>query len=206
MNILYSQKLKKFPIRHGFSTKSYSYSDQIIFPKQNHTNKVIIADYLAKREGDAIVTTKKNLRIGIKTADCVPVLLFERQKEIVAAVHAGWLGTAKQILKETIQRIVDMGGRAEHIFACLGPAIGPCCYHISGERLQHFDTKFLTERNGKTFLNLKKANITQLIDMQVPLENIESTPWCTSCNNDLFYSYRKEKPLTGQNISYIELN
>lgn len=206
MNIIYSQNFKQLPIQHAFLTKSYSNSDRILFPNQNHTNNVVSADYLAHGEADAILTAKKNIRIGIKTADCVPILLFEKQKGIIAAVHAGWRGTLNQILTKTVQSIIAMEGDPTQIYASLGPAIGDCCYDIVTERAHYFDAKFITHKNNKTFLNLKKANVAQLTDMQIPFKNIESTPWCTSCNSDMFYSYRKEKPLTKQNISYIELN
>lgn len=207
MNILYSQKLQLFPIKHGFSTKTYSYSDQIFFPKQNHTNRVIVADQVASKEADAIITTQPHQKIGIKTADCVPILLFEKNKNIAAAVHAGWRGTATKIVVETVRKLRYLGGNAKSIVACIGPSIGECCYDVPKERLIYFHEDFIKHRNNRVYLNLKKANVSQLLFSGILKENIEIMPWCTSCHNDRFYSYRKQNKTEFQsNVSFIELN
>ncbi len=206
MNIIYSQKLKKYSVKHGFSTKTYSYSDHIYFPKQKHTNKVVTINEL-ECEADAIVTTDRGSIIGIKTADCVPILLYESRKRIVAAVHAGWRGTATQIVVRTIEKIIALGGKAEYIVASIGPSIGECCYSVSEERTTRFPGDVVFRKQNRLFLNLQKANMAQMKTRGVLQGNIEILPWCTSCDNDTFYSYRKKNKTEFQsNISFIGLH
>src|SRR3989344_5610571 len=113
MNILSSYLLSKYPrITHGFTTK---YTDQeklnnsnyFTFLKQVHGNRVLYipANRTGKLEGDALVTSKTGITIGVKTADCVPILLFEHKKGIVGVIHAGWKGTSKHIVQKAVSKI-----------------------------------------------------------------------------------------------------
>lgn len=205
---VFSSKLLSFPeLNHGFSTKASKKTIEGFYLNQIHSDIIIQADAKSDMvDGDGIVTDTPGLTIAVKTADCVPILLYEYKKGIIGVVHAGWMGTSKQIVQNVVSKIIEMGGHAENIIICLGPSIGECCYSVEKTRLEYFKEKeIINKRNNKYYLNLKKANTQQLLNMNVPQENIESLHWCTSCHNDMFYSSRKGASLIERNISFIEL-
>lgn len=212
MNILYSQKLSQFAIHHGFTTKLYSNSDHIIFPKQNHTNNVVNNSNLDSYYADGIVTTYSKKRIGVKTADCLPILFYEPEKHLVAAVHAGWKGTTNKIAEKAVDKIVEYGGKSQNLYVAFGPSIEFDCYDIPDERIPNIketlgeDREFLKKKAGKYFFNLAYANYKQLVDVGVPENNIEISEWCTFCNDWLFSRRRDKGKEKGQNISFIEMN
>lgn len=202
-----STLLSKFSgIRHGFTTRfNRGLGTRTIFPHQVHGAGVIWAGRKNTVDADAILTDNPTLSIGIKTADCVPILLFEYKKKIVGAIHAGWRGTQLLIAHHVIYELVKKGGDVKSTIVVLGPSIGPCCYDKEEEITNKFPASTIEKREGKLFLDLRKANVQQLLEAGILREHIEVLPWCTSCDNDMFYSYRKEKPLNGQNSSYISL-
>jgi len=165
-----------------------------------------------KPDADAIITSLTEVPVGILTADCLPILLFDKGGAI-GAVHAGWRGTAKGIVIKAVEAMGrTYGTRAEDILCALGPYIGPCCYTVgedvaSGFRSSFGDTKgFIEERsNGRISLDIGLSNLSQLISAGVSKENISFDPACTSCNNRLFFSYRKDGGRTGRQLSFIML-
>jgi YfiH family protein len=94
-------------------------------------------------KGDGLITDKPGILIGIQTADCVPVLVADRKRKIVAAFHAGWRGTVKRIVENGIGRMrLEFGSRPQDLIAAIGPAIGPCCYSVGEEVLSEFESQF----------------------------------------------------------------
>lgn len=212
MNMIYSQLLKKLKVEHGFSTIMYQISDRITFPKQNHTNNVVLVDELDRQKADAIVSTKKSQKIGVKTADCIPILMYEKDKHLIAAVHAGWKGTVEGIVKNAIEKLVSLGGSSKEIVAAFGPSIEFDCYDIPEDRAELImkkigsDNKFIKKMKGKYYFSLANVNYDQLCRSGIPKKQIEMNKWCTFCT-DWLYSRRRDKVTNkGQNISFIELN
>lgn len=157
-------------------------------------------------DGDAIITNIKGISIGILTADCVPVLLFDPKKGVVGAVHAGWKGTALQIAKKCIRAMQDkFGTDPGDITAAIGPAISLCCYKVQDEvvvAVGHID--MVTKPcEFHWCLDLPKANLIHL--QEAGVTEIDISGICTSCNFPLFYSHRKERGLTGRQLSFITL-
>ncbi len=94
-------------------------------------------------KGDGIVTDQPGIVIGVQTADCVPVLVADRKRKVVAAFHAGWRGTVKRIVENGIGRMrLEFGSHPEDLVAAIGPAIGPCCYSVGEEVLSEFESQF----------------------------------------------------------------
>lgn len=149
---------------------------------------------------DALATDVSGVLLGVKTADCVPVILGDRRTG-AAAIHAGWRGTLAAIVPQTLRRMADeFGTRAEDIRAVIGPAAGPCCYEVGPEvvdafhrRFTNADEIFMPTRPGHALIDLQKANHNQLIESGVPAERIHTAPLCTMCRTDLFFSYRRER-------------
>lgn len=165
-------------------------------------------------EYDAIVTNEPDLAIGVKTADCVPVLLVDIVRRVIGVVHAGWQGTALHIVAGTVSVMQERFSSAtKDIEAVIGPAIGPCCYEVDEvvrAKLQHAGPWNLlaveSDRCGHWMLDLPGANYLQLVHAGIPPQNISLTRLCTSCNKDLFFSHRGEGGRTGRQLSFIMLN
>jgi YfiH family protein len=184
--------------------------------------------------GDASITNTPGLLLAVQTADCVPILLADPVKRVVAAVHAGWRGTLERIVMKTIGRMqMDYGTRPGNLLAALGPAIGGCCYEVGTEVAQAFAAQFARAaewfdelRTGdepnplqwlsmappghnpppkKVRLNLHAANRWQLTEAGVQPENITASDLCTACRTDLLFSYRREGPRSGRLMSVIGL-
>lgn len=186
--------------------------DAIYLPIQKHTDKIISFD--ASREpriGDAVITRAKGVLIGVQVADCVPVLVYEKEKGVVAAVHAGWRGTAAGILKKTIEVIVDRyAGSAGNIVVAIGPAIGGCCYEVGHEVVEAVARTtgkggYQSKKGEKYHLDLPSANREQALSLGVPDSNIWVSAECTFCNPGKFYSYRFSKGSTGRQGAFIGL-
>jgi hypothetical protein len=156
---------------------------------------------------DALVTNVPQVLVGVKTADCVPVLLGDARQKAVAAIHAGWRGTLARIVARTIARMRrEYDTRPEDVRAAIGPSALACCYEVGGEVIEAFRSGFTAEadelftptREGHALVDLQRANRNQLIAEGVPAERIHLAPLCTMCRTDLFFSYRREKHLHGR--------
>lgn len=163
-------------------------------------------------EADAIITNIAQVPIGIMTADCLPVLIYDPVKKAVAAVHAGWKGSAGGVSIEAINAMrLQYGSDPKDMVAALGPYIGPCCYSVRENVVDEFKNRFgsytgyIQKFKDEIRLDIGLANIEQLTGSGIPKANISFEPVCTSCNNALFFSYRKDGGRTGRQLSYIML-
>ncbi len=156
---------------------------------------------------DALITDLKGVVLGILTADCVPVLLCDPLQGVVAAVHAGWRGTASGIVPKTVERMrQEFGIKPENIIAGIAPAIGVCCYEVGEEVASGFfelPEAVISKENGKYMLDLPLANRLQLMKAGVQEAHIEMSDICTACENGSFFSYRKEQGCSGRFMSLI---
>ena len=186
---------------------------KIFTVSQVHSDRIVVLDSadagveeIKTQEADGIITDLKVMAIGILTADCVSVLLFDRKKKVVAAVHAGWKGTASKISAKAVEIMVErFGSRPQDITAAIGPAIGPCCYEVGEEVVSAFSYQegIAVQQGSKWYVDLPKANMLQLQDAGVT--DIDLADICTSCRTDLFFSHRKEMGKTGRQLSFISL-
>lgn len=154
---------------------------------------------------DAIVSNASGVLAGVKTADCVPILIGDSSTGSFAAVHAGWRGTLAEIATTTLRRMtVAYNTNPSDVRVAIGPAAGSCCYEVGTEVIDPFRTKFpghdlFTEtRTGHACINLLEANRNQLISSGVAPDKIDIAPLCTMCRTDLFFSYRREKSVQGK--------
>ena len=149
---------------------------------------------------DAVVTRTPGVRLGVRTADCLPILLADPETGSLGAVHAGWRGTAKWIAKRTIETMASLyGTRPENIYAVLGPSIGACCYEVRADvvdafnRMGHPIRDFITPKTADSWsLNLRGLNERQLSDSGVSLLHMSSVGECTACHPEMFPSYRRD--------------
>jgi YfiH family protein len=155
---------------------------------------------------DVIVSDAKGVLAGVKTADCVPILLGDSATGAFAAVHAGWRGTLATAVIAAVDRLVkEYGVEPSNLRAAIGASAGPCCYEVGTDVIDSFTSKFADgeelftpTRPGHATVDLLQANRNQLISAGVNPERIHIAPICTMDRTDLFFSYRKEKSVHGK--------
>ena len=155
---------------------------------------------------DALATNLKSVLLGVKAADCVPVLLADSRVRACAAVHAGWRGTLAEIVKNALDTMRDeFGTDARDVRAAIGPAALGCCYEVGAEvvgpfraKFAYADSLFTPTRGGHALVNLHDANRRQLTEAGVSPERIHALPLCTMCRPDLFFSHRHDGKLYGR--------
>jgi YfiH family protein len=162
-----------------------------------------------KREGDALWTETPGTGVGIRTADCVPILIAHRRITLAAAVHAGWRGLASGIVSETVRTLEERIGKEEvaGLVAAAGPCAHACCYEVDEETaaaLAPISAAALQKGKaaGKWFVDLQAAAMSALAATGIPSSNLEGVGPCTICS-PLFNSFRREKELAGRQLSFI---
>lgn len=155
---------------------------------------------------DAVISDAEGVLAGVKTADCVPILIGDPATGAFAAVHAGWRGTSLSILDKTVAKMKEVFGTDPgNLVAAIGPAAGCGDYEVGVEVIDAFRRTFdyseelLTPtREGHSLIDLHEANKRQLVSCGVAESRISIAPYCTMRRTDLFFSYRKERPLYGK--------
>ena len=182
--------------------------DNLILPRQTHETNIINIDKkflsLSKTERDnqlygidAIITSLPSVCIGVSTADCVPILLYDTERKIVAAIHAGWRGTVQRIVEKTVAYMQDKFSTSPHaIMAVICPSIGMEAFEVGDEVYdafldEGFDMIKIAKRYKKWHINLWEANRIQLLKYGVASENIQLASICTYTNHNEFFSARR---------------
>lgn len=189
--------------------------DEVVYIRQVHSSTVHIfknddVEEFIEKEGDAIVTSKSNIAIGVFTADCVPVIIVDDIKGVVAAIHSGWRGTINSITKKTLQVMnEDFGTRYEDVKVYIGPHIKKCCYEVSEELKKTFieETKIsedvLFENRN---LSLEECILKDIRDLGVLEDNINDINLCTYCSGNIkLHSYRRSNGDYGRLFSFVTL-
>jgi len=190
---------------HGFGTrwsKSFGSCGNLATLRQVHSNTVIAANGRAGclGEGDALLDDTPGMLLAVRTADCLPILLVDERNRAVAAVHAGWRGTAAGIVGETVKAMREkFSTRPEDVHAAIGPGIGGCCFEVGAEVAAQFGGK----SDCKTKINLVEINREQLLASGVAGARIYTAELCTVCNVDDFFSFRRQKNDAGRMLSVV---
>lgn len=183
-----------------------------INPSQTHSVNIEIAkvgksDY---PDCDGLILTNSEQGIFLNFADCTPVIFYDKKLKIGAISHAGWRGTAGKISALTVEKMVkDFSSNPADIKVLIGPAISLCCYDVGEDVLEKLTRTvedkdgIFEKRDGKFFVDLKEINKRQLLEAGV--KEIDVCPYCTVCDNDLFFSYRKENATTNRHSAILKL-
>ena len=197
----------------------------IVQMHQVHDVKVAVVDRgdLTRDEldgYDAMITDLPGVAIGVRTADCIPVLLYDPVKKAAAAIHSGWRGTVSKIVGKTVIKMQSTyASQPSDILAFIGPGICVDCFQVGEEvalkfKETGFDINSLwsfrgpkkgNDMEGGHHIDLKEACRQTLVESGLKNENIQITGLCTYEDNDLLYSARKEGIECGRNITYIKI-
>jgi YfiH family protein len=174
----------------------------IVRARQVHSDQVnVITSFADGLVGDALITDSKNVCLAVSVADCLPIFICDPSNQAFGVVHAGWKGTLKGITGACVERMqTEFGSDPGNMSALLGPAIGPCCFEVSSEVAHRFE-ELLPESVSGSHVNLHKANKLALEGLGV--SSVASDPICTSCNQELFFSHRRDKGATGRMLALI---
>ena len=188
----------------------------LITLNQTHSNKVVYFEnensVKNKLNGDAIVTRIKNIGIGILTADCAPILIYDPQKKIIGCIHSGWKGAVNGIIKNTIKKFIELNSNVNDLIAVVGPCINKKNYEVKNDFYKKFISKndnydkfFDKVDSNKYFFDLRNFINKEISNLNI--KNIENIEMDTVSNKDFFYSYRRSRinkePDYGRCISVI---
>lgn len=204
--------LKKFA---AFQQKiAIDFPPPLFFLKQTHSN---IVHHLNKSlstpldlfqfEGDAIVTQERNIAIGVVTADCLPLILYDPHQKAVGVIHAGWRGLHAKIISATILKMKTIFNTTlSDLKIHLGPSASVCCYEVQPDFLSYFpEAELIEKREDKLFFNPKKAALLELASLDIADDQIDiQQHTCTICTEG-FCSVRKAKEASGRQPSIVML-
>lgn len=215
-NIIHAPNLSEFPhLIHGFTTKELgkdydriaqkikTLRSHIYSLKQIHSNQVVYldrdSDLADLPTGDALITDRKDIVIGVKTADCVPLLIYDNRQNIVAVIHAGYKGLLSGIIQRTIRMMLEnFKCSFENMYITLGPSISVKHYEVGKDVIMEFEKtygnrfSFNTTFGPKPHLDLKKTTLMILEDLGMDPLHFMDVNLCTFERDDLFFSYRRE--------------
>ncbi|MHA8051241.1 peptidoglycan editing factor PgeF [Aquirufa sp. ROCK-SH2] len=187
----------------GFTEKLDIPFDALARSYQCHGDQILVTDSPIYAENfDAIITNTLNVFPGVGIADCCPILLADPVHQVAAAIHAGWKGTVKEIVRKTVEKMQgEFQTNPNDILAYIGPCISQEFFEVGDEVAEQFSAEVKVKIKDKFHVDLKKANAIQLQNAGV--KQIEISPLCTIKNNDLFFSFRKENGSTGRMLAVI---
>ena len=179
---------------------------------QVHGNDVHVLEGNAVSKCDGLLTNERGVGVFVQSADCVPLLLWASKVKAVAAVHAGWRGTLARIASRAVSRLHEVyGASIEEIHVAVGPAIRVCCYEVGDEVISAYaesgrDIGRISRPRGRRHLDLVEENRAQLVASGVQIERVYDSGLCTYCENDRYYSFRREGSGVGRIFGAIGLS
>jgi YfiH family protein len=179
----------------------------ISYQKQVHEDKINFVDsYGSCGECDALITTKKNLGLAISSADCPAIFVYDPARELIAAIHSGWKGTEKQIVRKTIQKLRnEFSCDPSNLFCYIGPSISKINYQVGEDVAIRFNNKFVDKRDNKYFLDLAGANLNMLIDEGIKRVNVQVSLLCSYEYSNILHSYRRDGVRSGRALGVIAM-
>ncbi len=188
-------------------------AEKMIYPEQTHSANIRIVrpneDFYPDTDG--LILSEKGIAVFLNFADCTPLIFYDEEHGISAVSHAGWRGTASMIGVKTVKMMREFfNSKPENIKCAIGAAISKCCYNVGEDVCRKListvkNPEGLYElRNGELYVDLKGINKRQLEDIGVNM--IDVCPYCTVCDNDNFFSYRKENGTTNRHSAIIMID
>jgi YfiH family protein len=208
VTILTSTQLSQAGFLHAFPTRDASDASllaalkapRVIQVKQVHGARAVRAAEAEGQEGDAIVAVEPGVAVGVRVADCVPVLVADEASGAVAAIHAGWRGVVAGAVRSGVELLA--GSTGSKLVAAIGPCIGACCFEVGLEVADRVG--FVVHRRGdKAYVDLRAAVRSQLEALGVDRRRIEDVAGCTKHEPELFHSFRRDGAESGRMLAAI---
>lgn len=178
---------------------------KMIFQKQVHGDTIRIVDEKSDSsiESDAMITNQAGIILNISIADCAAILIYDKKNNVVAGVHSGWRGTALEICKKTIKKLMnEFHSQTEDLLIYISPCAGGDNYEVGSEVAKLFPNSTIPKSDGKYLFDNKKEIFNSLLNLGVPKENIEISDICTIENQD-FHSFRRDGNKSGRMSAFI---
>ncbi len=192
------------------ATASQVHGDRVVAAGPGGLREIFAATEPQEEGADAVLALEADAAVGVRVADCVPVLLYAEDLGAAAAVHSGWRGTRLSIAARAVRALQHAAGAdPQRTLAAVGPCIGRCCYEVSGELASMFRDLFGPEaaddpaRSPKPHLDLRFCVEAALLHAGVPRDRIEQVEGCTSCDTSAFFSHRRDRGRTGRHLAFI---
>jgi len=180
---------------------------QVFWRKQIHGDDILdvkgaVSSAKVCPDADAYITHEKNLPIAIRTADCVPVFIFDPTHRVIGLAHAGWRGTYKAIAVKTVQKMQQQyATQPSELKILIGPSIRECCYQV-GEEFRDYFPAHTKDRGGYLYADMVSSNRDQLIQGGALPDNIYDSGLCTCCNKN-YFSFRRDAKNAGRMVSLM---
>ncbi len=169
--------------------------ENLVYMKQIHSNnvKIINNSFINEiKECDGIITSKRKIPLMTMAADCAPVLIYDRDKKVISAIHSGREGTKKEIVLTALELFVkEYNSKVKNIVVAVGASIGQCCYEVSKEIVKEIDKKYIKQKESSFYLDIKSIIKDQLLQFGIKEENMQISPICTCCDKN-YFSYRRD--------------
>jgi YfiH family protein len=214
MSLVHGQQHTAMDNRRAFLQGTGADAGRLVCARQVHGERIACVSAADAGRGadspesafadtDALITDRRRLPLAIFTADCLPVFLYDAQKQVIGLVHAGWRGTKDNITGKTVHAMMEnYGCQPENIYAGFGPAIRGCCYEVGSEFKDRFDHG-LAQKDDSLYLDLARVNTEQLLRREVKRLNIFDSAVCTVCGSDGYFSYRREGQSSGRGMAVL---
>jgi YfiH family protein len=181
--------------------------ETVVLPRQYHSANVKIATSVdLEPKTDALFTQNTGIFLGVQTADCFPVFIYDAQKKAVGIIHAGWRGVTKGIISKTLKIMKhNLQSKYSNFHVAIGPGLQKECFEVRADVYKQFPEKYLGyhPENFKKNLDLLSFLVDEMISLGVPAAQIEVNSDCTKCRHDLYYSYRRDKEKSGRMLGII---
>ena len=175
----------------------------LVIPNQTHSNNVLNINKSGLYEDiDGLISDNKKLILGIRVADCIPLFVYCCKTKYFGLIHSGWRGTKNKIVSNTINKMKFLGSDSKEIKVVIGPSINQCCFEVNLDVSTIFSKNYSKKRNNsKYMLDIKKIVYDELIESDIPCQNIYLDNDCTYCIPSKYFSYRREGEIAGRMIA-----
>lgn len=189
----------------------------VVIPEQIHSVNIAVFESKEPNEvenitdTDGVITKENNIVLTVRTGDCVPIIYCDKKTGVIGISHQGWRGSLKKMVQKMVYKMEDIGCEKNDISVAIGPSIGVCCYDVDDDRyysfmseLDGYSKKIFFSYNGKRHLNTPLLDYLLLLESGIPKEHIDFFPFCTKCDTERFFSFRRdEKKNYGEMVSFI---
>ncbi len=182
-------------------------ASKLVNPKQTHSSNIQLVNQSGiLHDTDSIVALSKDFVLSIQVADCIPIFIVDFSTHATALIHAGWKGLVSQILPKTIHQLVKNGCAYQSLKVVLGPSIQPCCFEVRDDIISNFPKENIKQHpnlGGTYLVNLQQLAYSQLIQLGVKSDHILMDSQCSSCDDQLFFSYRRDGKMAGRMLGML---